>query len=221
MKYTISRNDIEVCRQGNFVYIRNYKCASTFFYWNFVNKFLWKEISYHDIDWDQDHVFSHILDPIERRHKGVAEKIHMHRASRLFLENETLQQSLAHACLLDNHTETYSTRFLDKAWLIDWIPLNRSHQEVIDLTEKLLEQKLDWNMDWVHYGDNSKNSTIPGDNLKKQVELKLREIWNSQGQPEWLQAHYYSDQELYNAVISGFNNQGVSWAEMSWLNNKR
>ena len=76
-------------------------------------------------------------------------------------------------------------------------------------------------MDWVHYGDNSKNSTIPGDNLKKQVELKLREIWNSQGQPEWLQAHYYSDQELYNAVISGFNNQGVSWAEMSWLNNKR
>ena len=217
MKYDVARNDIEVCKHNNFVYIRNYKCASTFFYWNFVKKFNWQEISYHDIDWQQNHVFSHMLDPIERRHKGIAEKISMHGLSELFLNNDSFQQCFEYVCLLDKHTETYCDKFQDRVRQIDWIPLNRDHNEVIERTEKCLGQQPKWNMSWVHYGDHSKISHDPRDSLKKQVELKLQEYWDRQCPPEWAQIYYRNDIKLYNDVVAGFNSQASTWNEITWL----
>lgn len=214
---SITRNDIEVCKLENFVYVRNFKCASTFFYWNFVKQNGWQEISWHDIDWGNNHVFGHILDPVERRHKSVAEKIHMHGMSQLFLENKNLQECLAHLCLFDTHTESYDQRYGQQCNQIDWIPLNRSHDDVIALTEKLLSRSYAWNMSWVHWGDNSKISNRPGDNLKKQVEFCLKSQWVSIAHPEWLQLYMSKDVELYNKVVEKFNDQAKTWSNTSWL----
>ena len=57
-------------RCGNLVYYRNYKCATTFYLHIFKT---WEEITTHDIDWEKDHVFSYIRDPIERYRSGIAE----------------------------------------------------------------------------------------------------------------------------------------------------
>jgi len=212
------RHYIEVCRYKNIVYLRTLKCASTFFYWNFVKNLEWEETAWSDIDWARDHVFSHILEPVQRRHKAVAERLAMHGLCEQYLQDENLQQCLEHSLILDQHSESYSTRYGTACTRIDWIPLQPSHQLNVQLTEALLAHNsvtgVAWDQSFAHTGEDN----------KKQVEQQLAKIWNQalyQGRLlEWQENHLQADLELYADIVKCVNLQGHTWAEISWLRNK-
>ena len=212
---------IEACRHytgsryRNIVYLRTLKCASTFFYWNFTKNFDWQEISWSDIDWDHDHVFSHMLDPVHRRHKALAERLCMFGLGKQYLADSNLRQCLEHSLNLDQHGEGYTTRYGSAVNRIDWIPLYSNQELNVELTEKLLANSgvtdLTWDYEFAHAGED----------VKKQVELLLTQTWDralNHGKLfDWQQNELQNDLDLYKQVTTKFDLHGASWDNMSWL----
>jgi hypothetical protein len=214
----------ESLRFKNLVYVRNLKCASTFFYENLLNVFNWKNISYQDIDWDTDHVFGHIIDPVVRRHKAVAEFVDMQMLSEEFLKNKNLQLLLGVAPYLDRHGIPYTATFRDKCYKIDWIPILDSNIDNITNTQKLLNyyngtdiQLADWDHQFVHVG-----STV-----KKEVERVLKHHWETaitrlptnltRSITEIEMEYLAGDLALYNNILNKFDATADTWPDMSWL----
>jgi hypothetical protein len=204
---------------GHLVYVRTLKCASTFF-WNSFKKLGWWEIGFDSIDWKHQHVFSHILEPVHRRHKGVAEYIDMHDMYDLFYQNQPFRKFIAHVPGLDQHSLSYHDQYGNYCNLIDWIPLSGSshgstwflsHEESIARTDLLLR----------HHGIKVFNnwardqSNISGER-QKTLQKDIQELW-SKDQPPWIDWYLHRDRELYNRVITKFNYDAPSWTESSWL----
>jgi hypothetical protein len=204
---------------GHLVYVRTLKCASTFF-WNSFKKLGWWEIEFNKIDWKNQHVFSHMMDPDTRRHKGVAEYINMYNAYDLFYQNSTFKKFIAHIPGLDQHSASYHDQYGNYCNQIDWIPLSgRSHEHTWWLTHEEVVAKTDLLLR--HHGIkvfdrwawNQKNSSS---DRQKQLEKDLTELWCTD-QPDWANWHLQRDRELYQRVISKFNYNVATWPESTWL----
>jgi hypothetical protein len=217
-KMNKQRHYIEVCRYNNIVYLRTLKCASTFFYWNFTKHLDWQEIAWSDIDWENDHVFTHMLEPVQRRHKAVAERLSMFGLCEQYLADANLRECLEHALILDQHSESYTTRYGSACQHIDWIPLQPSNQRNVQLTELLLAHNgvtdINWDYSFAH----------PGEDIKKQVEQQLARTWHQALYQdrllEWQQNHLQLDLDLYVDIVKRVNLQGLTWSEITWLRNK-
>jgi hypothetical protein len=204
---------------GHLVYVRTLKCASTFF-WNSFKKLGWWEIDFEKIDWKHQHVFSHIMEPEQRRHRGVAEYINMHNAYDLFYQNEIFKKYIAHVHSLDQHSVSYHDQYGNYCNLIDWIPLSgRSHgfnwqltpEESVAKTDLLLRHhgiKVFDRWAWDQVNSSS--------DRQKKLEKDLEELW-CKDKPDWRDWHLQRDQELYSRVISKFNYDAAAWPESSWL----
>lgn len=206
---------------GNLVYVRTLKCASTFF-WNSFKKLGWWEIEFDTIDWKNQRVFSHMMDPDRRRHKGVAEYISMYGAYSLFYENATFRKFVEHTPSFDQHSVSYHDQYGNYCNHIDWIPLSgRSHEFTWWLTHEEVVAKTDlflrhhgirvfdkWAWDQAHKSSEG----------QKKLEKDLEELW-CKDQPEWTKWYLQRDRELYNRVITKFNYDAVTWPESSWLRN--
>jgi hypothetical protein len=154
------------------------------------------------------------MDPLERRHKGVAEFINQHGVNDLFLNNEQFQNFIRYAPVFDEHTSSYHDTFGNLCYHIDWIPLTgRSHEQVIRLTELLLK----------HYGlrtpknwdYNNVHRTHPE---KARIEQRLRELYSQDPQPpSWLQWYLENDIKLYQRIEKKFDANAGNWPETSWL----
>jgi hypothetical protein len=163
-------------RKGTVVYVRNLKCASTFFYQNFKMQG-WTATDYYDIDWKTDFVFSHIMDPIIRRHKGLAEYICEVDMGQHYLDSPGLQNILTSCLFLDRHGIPYSHAFAGHCQHIHWVPLIFGQEQNVAITQNMLNhqfdlgiQSLDWNFDLAH--------STPEDHVKKLVEKQLQKQWN-------------------------------------------
>jgi len=196
---------------GPLVYVRTLKCASTFF-WTSFKKLGWWEIDFEKIDWKHQHVFSHIMEPVQRRHKEVAEYINMHNAYDSFYQNEIFKKYIAHVHSLDQHSVSYHDQYGDYCNLIDWIPLSeRSHEESVAKTDLLLRHHSIKVFDrWAW--DQVNSSSGP----QKKLEKSIQELWNKD-QPNWVNWYLQRDRELYQRVISKFNYNAATWPETSWL----
>ena len=168
---------IGALRNGSAVYVRVLKCGSTFFNDNLLDQG-WKFTDYYEIDWNSDFVFAHIIDPIVRRHRSMAEYIHMCGLAHTYLNSESLQNLLNSCLFLDRHSIPYSATFGNRLYEISWIPLGNDHEKNVIVTQDMLNTKChsnltlaDWNFDLSH-------STAP-DHDKKLVELKLKAHWES------------------------------------------
>ena len=205
---------------GDLVYVRTLKCASTF-YWETFKKLGWSEIDFDKIDWKNQHVFSHMMWPDHRRHRGVAKYIDMHDAYDLFYENETFRKFIAHIPGLDQHSVSYHDQYGNYCNLIDWIPLSGrkkgdvwwlTHEQTVAKTDLLLRHygiKVFNNWAW----DQSHQST----ERQKKIVQDLEDLW-CKDQPHWGDWYLQRDRILYNRVIAKFNfDPGKSWLETSWL----
>jgi hypothetical protein len=196
---------------GQLVYVRTLKCASTFF-WESFRELGWREIQFSEIDWKIQHVFSHMLDPDQRRHKGVAEYIDMNDAYDLFYQNQTFRKFVAHTPSLDQHSTSYHDQYGNYCNQIDWIPLSgRSHKESVAKTELLLQHhgiKVFDNWAW--------NQEHPSTDRKKKLQKDLQDLWCN-NQPVWTSWYLERDWLLYHRVMAKFNYDGETWHETSWL----
>lgn len=210
----IHKKHIECCTNGPLVYVRNLKCASTFFFSSLTNVLRWEPISWVNIDWSKQHVFSHMLDPIERRFKGLAEFINQQDVTDLFMTNQKFQNFIKYAPVFDEHTSSYHDTFGNLCYHIDWIPLSgHSHEKVIDITTKLLrhygiKRTELWDYNNVHRTHESKNH----------VEQLIKDLCAQDPQPPgWFQWYIENDLKLYNRVCQKFDYTAHTWPEISWL----
>ena len=203
---------------GHLVYVRTLKCASTFF-WNSFKKLDWWEIEFDKIDWKHQYVFSHMMDPVARRHKGVAEYINMHNAYDLFYQNETFKKFIAPIPCLDLHSASYYDQYGNYCNQIDWIPLSgRSHEHTWWLTHEEVVAKTDLLLR--HHGIKvfdrwSWEQTHCSSDRQKKLVADLEDLWCEQ--PDWANWYLQRDRELYHRVISRFNYAAATWPESSWL----
>ena len=194
---TPGQEPIGALRKGSAVYVRVLKCASTFFNDNLLAQG-WELTDYYKIDWNNDFVFAHIIDPVVRRHKGLAEYIDMCGLTQLYLTNTKLQTLLTSCVFLDRHSMPYSTLFNLRLHDIFWIPLSHDHEKNVMTTQDILNKKCqtsltlaDWDFDLSHRTDDGSD--------KKLVEIQLQKQWESDT--------YYSENhlnhlwaELYDAI---------------------
>jgi hypothetical protein len=197
---------------GPMVYVRNLKCGSTFFYNSFLQNFNWCPVPWESIDWQNQHVFGHMINPLERRHKSVAEFLIMNKLQDIIFESVGLQNFFQHAPLFDEHTSSYFDTFGNRCYHIDWIPISgKTNAETVNLTEKLMYKygmrKFDWDYSNTH-------SSSPE---KKELENKLVRLYNEKPAPEWAQRYLDRDNRLWYTVLDKFNALGEHWDNCSWL----
>jgi hypothetical protein len=207
------RHHIEACTCGPLVYIRNLKCASTFFYKNLIDNCKWNEIAFTEIDWNTQRVFGHIQDPVQRRHSAISEYVFMTSTQDLYYQNAGFKEIIDSASLLDKHSLSYNDTFGHYCWLIDWIPLTGSHHDVIQVTEKLLEHyhinTPKWDFGWAHYGDPA----------KKKLAEDLKSAWEL-GIEDTAKIYLEKDIALWNMVTEKFNPTKQTWPEITWLRDR-
>lgn len=165
-----SRNYVHTYRQENLVYVKNFKCASTFFS-NVFESVGWQRILYSSIDWDQDHVFGHIREPIYRRSLGIVERVTQCELLEELINDPRMSCLLRTASVLDEHTVPYLDFFGPQGWKIDWIPLIGGVDQNISMTKKLLESHdvvIDDRL-WIQ-------ETNTSDPLQKQATLKMHKL---------------------------------------------
>ena len=209
-----NRNRIMACvdPSGLLVYLRTLKCASTFFYNNFMQTFGWREIAWVDINWHRQKVFSHMLDPVKRRHKAVAEYIDLCSLNTPeFMQNPNVQRFIRYIPVMDDHSSSYHDLYGYACYSIDWIPLSGDHLTNILCTEMLCESYGHrYSGQWDHDHDHT------GTKTKKDLEQQLENLWGAD-QDEWVHNYLDRDVRLYQRVVNQFNYSAGSWRTMSWL----
>ena len=211
--YTMWNKTLKACRMGPLVYIRTLKCASSFFYNNLTETFRWEPIDFDRIDWTNHHVFSHIMDPIERRHKGVLEYILMTNTQDLLRNSAEFRNLIRQVPMLDDHSMSYHETYGHLSWLIDWIPTGLGFDTTIGLTERLL-----WKYNIRILGRWNPNHARPASPEMLELADILRDDWNSNGgiSPA-CQKYLVRDVVLYQQVMQSIKPDAADWDTTSWL----
>jgi hypothetical protein len=191
---------IECARWNNLVYARTLKCGSEFFYKNFVFTAGWQPTLWPDIDWQTDRVFSYIMDPIQRRHKGIAEYLFINDAMHL-LDDPAFSRIIAQAPFLDEHSASMRTVYGDRVNDIHWIPMSQTdHEQAQRLTDQLLWEyehpKIQWNRDYVHTTENYMGPAY----------RTLRALWEKDPWAGITRFYFQEDIERY---IAAQRNKGI------------
>ena len=208
---------IEACRCGPLVYVRTLKCASSFFYNNFTQNFHWEKIDFDRIDWTNHHVFSHIMDPIERRHKGVLEYILMTGAKDLLRNSAEFKNLIQHVPMLDDHSMSYHETYGHLCWMIDWIPTGLGFDTTVDLTERLL-----WKYNIRILGRWDATHARPASPELLELAGILRDLWNKGDSiPPATQRYLVRDMVLFERVMRSINAGAADWDHTSWMRQRQ
>lgn len=205
---------VECLRWQNLVYVRTLKCASEFFYRNFAEVAGWQPINWQDINWGCDHVFSYMMDPIMRRHKGIAEFVISHQLKDALFNDPAVGKLISHVPFLDEHSAGMITLYGKRVNQIDWIPLSPlDHTQGIRYTNVMLayfkHPPVNWNKEYVHQTDM----------YMSELYQRVKSLWHETHNE--LAVNYYFERELrlYQQVHQQFNYTGETWDRISWLTN--
>lgn len=197
-------DDIYMYRHDKLVYLRNFKCASTF-YSSLFERNHWKRQTVLDIDWDHDHVFSFIMDPMERRLKGLAQFIWQEKSLQALLENPEFWYRTS---FLDYHSMPYTLTYRNFCDRIDWIPIDHPEFKSEDLVKIMLDDK-NISLDW----STVKSNKSPEDKLE--IYNKIKKFDSN-----WEVYHIFEeDQILYDRVCCSIQFHEKTWNDISWLKN--
>lgn len=204
--------EFEIYRYKNLVYLRTLKCASTY-YSKMFSDAGWILSSADTINWNTDHVFSFIMDPYERRLKGLTEFIFSYEQQALLNFEKDFWKNIPY---LDSHAIPYSVcygKYVDK---IDWIPID-CQNFAPDLAKNMLSSLLSWH--------NTSCKFLPDrENESSQEQLKVYNTINTKtGEGSWVtHIGLEDDADLYRRVCTGISpwflgNSEKTWKDVSWL----
>lgn len=132
-----------IYKKNNLVFISMYKCGGST-YIRYLENQNWEKISYDEIDFDNMYVFGFILDPMQRRLKGITQVLfdfYHHDIDKIIdlLESDSdFKQIFLSISMMDKHTTPYWLLFGNDLEKINWIPLDcYSKEQVNDLFSKI------------------------------------------------------------------------------------
>lgn len=208
---------IRPLRFKNVVYLKNLKVASTFFHSNLEKVFNWERIQMSEINWDTDTVISHIMDPLERRCKGITEHLWYSFGEKILDHEEMLLDTARYAISLDDHSASYFSWFGSMTDHIIFLALDDNQQKNLENLEKFLFN-LDifidskkWNHDYAHNGSE----------VKKNFCKKFESLWDKSiiGDHSWLQHHptfsHYLDDAYWRLFYNSVKDQ--TWPNVRYL----
>ena len=214
VRYQKAKNYIQACTNGPLTYVRTLKNASSFFYNSLTTSFRWWPIDWSQIQWHETHVFSHIQDPIERRHKGVLEYVIINDCQDLLRDNKNFQNFIRYVPYLDEHTVSLLDMYGSFCHSIDWVPLYPDPDTTIAITERLLrvygQRIFPWDL----------SAARPASESMKQMLCVVRDLWSARASrdlPAYTRAYLSRDIDLYQNVMARFNPNGDTWQRSSWL----
>lgn len=190
------KRDISCCRSGNLVYVRTLKAGSEFFYRNLTQTAHWRTVPYDSINWDAQVVFSHIMDPIQRRHKGISETIISTGTRGLLLKNKgNFDQLIKLVPFLDAHSASLHNIYGPAVRKINWLLMTADHSVAIKQTDEFLARHgmpaVQWNTYFTHATDSYMN----------EVYSKVKELWEKDPTIDDTVRNYFApDIELYNEI---------------------
>ena len=201
-------DELKVFKKNNLVYVSTMKCAHQF-YCHVAEKNYWDPFNFKDIDWQKDHVFGFIMDPIELYLKGLAEDLDTDRHIELYKELYNINYS-RNIILLTAHSIPPSIRYQEYRYKIDWIPMVSKPN-----TEYFFKKVCN------HHGIDIE---IPADvdrHVSSRSKLEnyrvLKTMFNN------FNGTFYkifsTDIDFYNTVDVNFNQFGQTWNEISCLKN--
>ena len=112
--------EIWISPNKKIAWARTYKTGSSF-YNAAVYATKWQPIAFDDLDWDNTFVFSHIKEPIRRRHKGVAEWMWQRGITAQSMREHNMFAFLE-APFFDFHSLPICLLWQNKIDQIHWIP---------------------------------------------------------------------------------------------------
>lgn len=188
--------NIECARWNNLVYARTLKAGSEFFYKNFTITAGWQPCRWADINWQQDHVFSYVMDPIRRRHKGISEFLIQCGAQDLLFNNTSFAQIIAQVPCLDDHSASLHNIYGDRIRDIEWLPMDNNHSTAQLATDALLQRvghpAIEWNSEFAH-------TTA---NYMDDVYNRVKQLWDQEFINDYVRNYFAADIELYRRTLA-------------------
>lgn len=159
-------------RKNNVVFVPVLKCASTYFKYNFLERFSgWQTVNLYDQNWAEITAFGCIMHPLIRRIKGIAEVLfNAYPESRLdevtdLLKNDSsFKGVIATISISDMHSMPYTVMYGSYLDRINWIPMEIGNNKMVaEVNRFLLEHGI--------------SDQIPLDEVKHQSTDKKLEIF--------------------------------------------
>jgi len=194
------KRDITCLRKNKLVYTRTLKAGSEFFYNNFKAAG-WAEISFDSINWDNETVFSYIMDPIQRRHKGISEMIISTDTRGLLLKNKgNFDRLIKIVPFLDAHSASLHNIYGAAVRKINWLLMTNDHQVAIQETERFLTRHglpvPDWNVEFTHATGS----------YMSEVYTKVKDLWESNPAIDDTVRNYFQpDIDLYREIKANYD----------------
>ena len=198
-------DDIEIYRNGSLVYVRTLKCASTYYSDEFERNG-WLQETFKDINWDTDHMFSFIMDPLNRRIKGLAGFITMYPLTECLLDQPSI--FLKKLAYLDFHSAPYHITYHGYERKIDWIPIDNPNFTSEELVLKLCHY---YNIDL----QLSRQKKHLADEKKSNIFKTISSL-TGDGSGE-LHLSLAPDQHLYHDVNRKIEHWQDTWNRITWL----
>jgi hypothetical protein len=204
-------------RHKNLVYIPITKHASSTYTDLFQNKLGWEKTQSNFIDWDKDHVFSHIIHPYERHLKGTVEAI-IKYGIRELVDHPKFSKLLTTA-VFDLHSYPLTCTFgIERMFKIDWLLLDHPKYSGNAITAKFLQSN----------GIDISESDIPNihesDGYKKKLTERIRQIREESDVTGTLTYFYENDVVIYSKIDQHtklMNMEKKDWSEISWLTHNK
>lgn len=205
---------MKIYRHKNLVYLPITKHASTSYSELFANQLKWEPSYSGSIDWETDHVFSHLLHPYTRHLKGITTCLQKYELRDL-VDNKNFLKLLGTA-VFDLHSYPLTPALGENRFKIDWLLLDHPDVSGDYLTVKLLDS----------YGIKISLDSIPKMNVNKENDKilldKIRNIRDQNDLTGTLTYFYQQDIMLYGLVNQSTKFceiDNLPWNECSWLNN--
>lgn len=193
----VFRHHIECCRWQNLIYVRTLKCASEFFWRNFTETAGWQPMDWYDIDWTQHKVFSYIMDPLLRRHKGIAEWLVINNLTQA-LDDDAVRSIITAVPWLDAHSASLDLIYGERMQDITWLPISQDHVVAVQATDSWLcihgHPVIAWNYDHRH----------DTDGYMKRTYLAVRDLWDSMEIQRIHAQHFQKDIAKWQQVCQGY-----------------
>ena len=208
-------------RRNGLVYVPTLKSACTYYYTLcLANGF--ERIEFSKIDWDSDHVFGFIMDPVTRYFKGLVEDLILCEQTESNLLVNTVYDLLGsfskYGFPMSSHCLPITTTLNFRAQEIDWIPLYNNHIPSHELFLRLCKQ----------YGivishDDPTIDPHVSNHYKRELFDKFYQLsqqFDDSKTPSWY-ITLVQDIELYYNVVERIYPEGRTWTEVSWLSNTK
>jgi len=149
---------------------------------------------YEDINWEHDVVFSYIMDPIKRRHKGLGEYIVANNLQKKLFHDQEFRKILARVPYLDEHSASLHCLYKGVIDKIHWMYLEDDHSVGIVQTEKFLQSHghppISWNPEYRHTTEN----------YLQDIYQEIKLLWESCDLPWYVDAYFDPDRQLFAAT---------------------